>query len=392
MDEKLLKELLEKYGVENEAKIKEVLAQYGTTLTEDILKSVEEKLDAKFATVLSKLDPIAGNVEKEEFGFRGLFEFAQAVAKRGDDRLQKLSTSTTGEYIIPQGYASEILKVALDSSNLWSRTRAFQVAGNSLSIPYRVDKNHTSGNVMGGAYLYWTEAGGTITSSDLKFGKVQLKLNKLAGLIPADNEFIEDAPMGVNVMVRDVFGELAGFELDRVLIKGTGAGQPLGIYNSPALITVTKKTGQAAATLVADNIFQMFTKLPSISKRRAVWMYSPDVLPQLLSMTVGDFPVFLAGNNVFGRPTDTILGMPAFESENCEALGTKGDIYLVDWSEYLTIQKGANFAESMHLYFDTDRTAFRITLRVDGQPWWETYVTLANSFTKSPYVTLETRS
>jgi HK97 family phage major capsid protein len=109
-------------------------------------------------------------------------------------------------------------------------------------------------------------------------------------------------------------------------------------------------------------------------------------------MTVGDFPVFLPGNNVFGRPTDTILGMPAFESEHCEALGTKGDIYLVDWSEYLTIQKGANFAESMHLYFDTDRTAFRITLRVDGQPWWETYVTLANSVTKSPYVTLETRS
>jgi HK97 family phage major capsid protein len=327
VDEKVFKELLDKYGAENEAKIKEVLAQYGSTLTSDILKSVEEKLEAKLAQAFTKAEPIAGNVIKEEMGFKGLFDFASSVAKRDSGRLEKLSTSTTGEYIIPQGYASEILKVAMDSANLWSKTRSFQVAGNSLSIPYRVDKNHTSGSLMGGATIYWTEAAGTITATDFKFGKVQLKLNKLAGLIPAENEFIEDSPLGVNVMVRDVFGELAGFELDKVAIKGTGAGQPLGIYNSPALLTVTKKSGQAAATVVADNIFKMYTKLPSLSKGRAVWVYSPEVMPQLLSMTVGDFPVFLPGNNVFGRPTDTILGMPAFESEHCEALGTKGDIY-----------------------------------------------------------------
>ena len=394
--EEQIKELMEKYGDQYREEIVATLKELGLELKNDISASVMTEVEGKLNSFIATKEAIVDDkVKKNEHGFKGLWDFASAVRSKDEasmGKLKGLETSVQGEFVIPEGYANEIFKVALDNANFVSQTRQFQVAGNTLNIPYRVDKNHTSGNVLGGLTLYWTEAQGSITATDLKFGKVALRLNKLAGLMPVDNEFMEDAPMGVDTLIRDVFGEAAGFELDRVLLKGNGAGQPLGVKNGAALVSAAKETNQTAATVVSGNIFKMYAKLWNRSRSNAQWIYSPDVLPQLLSMTVGDFPVFLPGNNVFGRPTDTILGMPAIENEHCETVGTTGDIYLVDWSQYITISKGANFAESAHLYFDTDRMAFRITLRIDGQPWWETYLTLENSVTKSPFVKLDVRS
>ena len=399
MDKELqeqIQELMNKYGTQYKEEIEAVLKELGIELKKDLTASIMTEVEGKLDSFIATQEAVnTAKVEGEEHGFKGLWDFASAVRSKDEEamgKLKGLETSVQGEFIIPEGFANEIFKVALDNANFVAQTRQFQVAGNTLNIPYRVDKNHTSGNVLGGLTLYWTEAQGSITATDLKFGKVSMRLNKLAGLMPVDNEFMEDAPMGVDVMIRDVFGEAAGFELDRVLLKGTGAGQPLGVKNAAALLTQAKKTSQAGDTVVVDNIFGMYAKLWNRSRQNAQWIYSPNVLPQLLLMTLGDFPVYLPGNNVFGRPTDTILGMNAIENEHAETVGDKGDIYLIDWSQYITIQKGANFAESAHLYFDSDRMAFRITLRIDGQPWWETNLTLANSVEKSPFVTLAART
>lgn len=393
MDEQKLKEfteeLLQKFGTQYKTEVEGLLKSYGKELNDSIMKEVEEKLKA----VIPVKDPTLGDASKEVHGFKGIWDFANSLRKGEiNQRFKGLETSVQGEYIIPEGYASEIFKVALSNANLYSRTRRFQVAGNSMNIPYRVDKNHTSGNVLGGLTLYWTEAGGSITATDLKFGKVKLRLNKLAGLIPADNEFIEDAPMGVDTLVRDVFGEAVGFELDRVIAKGSGAGQPLGFKNGAALLTQDAESSQTATTINAANVAKMYGRMWTGGRRNAIWLYGADSYNQLITMTLGDVPIFLPGQSITGRPGDTLLGLSAVQFEHCEALGTAGDIYLVDLSQYVTIEKGMNFAESMHLYFDSDKTAYRITMRVDGQPWWETYLTLPNSATQSPFIALATRS
>jgi hypothetical protein len=49
-------------------------------------------------------------------------------------------------------------------------------------------------------------------------------------------------------------------------------------------------------------------------------------------------------------------------------------------------------AESMHLYFDADSTAFRATFRLDGQPTFKQAITQARGAQNlSPYVTLQAR-
>ena len=50
-------------------------------------------------------------------------------------------------------------------------------------------------------------------------------------------------------------------------------------------------------------------------------------------------------------------------------------------------------AESMHLYFDADSTAFRATFRCDGQPTFKQVITQARGtvLSLSPYVALGAR-
>ena len=96
---------------------------------------------------------------------------------------------------------------------------------------------------------------------------------------------------------------------------------------------------------------------------------------------------------VSGAPYSTLMGMPVMMTEKCNLLGTAGDIGLIDWSQYYFADKGGvNAAQSIHLWFDYDITAFRFVLRNDGQPAWQTPLTpLSGGPTLSPFVVLDTR-
>jgi hypothetical protein len=86
------------------------------------------------------------------------------------------------------------------------------------------------------------------------------------------------------------------------------------------------------------------------------------------------------------RQADHVLADgPAFTSQ--------GDINFVNFKAYRTISKdGVQIAESMHLYFDADSTAFRATFRVDGQPTFKQSIAQARGAQAlSPYVTLQAR-
>src|SRR5207253_2061837 len=108
--------------------------------------------------------------------------------------------------------------------------------------------------------------------------------------------------------LRKAFRQEMAFQLDAKILAGTGAGVPEGIINAPATITVSKETGQAAATITIDNISKMWSRLPAPSRRRAAWFVHEDVEAQLdqLALLIGTagsasnvfLPAGVAGNQV----------------------------------------------------------------------------------------------
>jgi HK97 family phage major capsid protein len=91
-----------------------------------------------------------------------------------------------------------------------------------------------------------------------------------------------------------------------------------------------------------------------------------------------------------------LLGLPVIPLiASMPALGTEGDIVLVNFNYYYTITKqgGMKQAVSTHLYFDRDLSAYKFSLRLDGQcPFKTPVVTEFGNHSMSAIVTLADRA
>jgi HK97 family phage major capsid protein len=226
---------------------------------------------------------------------------------------------------------------------------------------------------------------------------MELKLQKLAVMCYATEEQLADTSALESWINRALPNELR-FMLEAAIVEGTGAGQPLGILNSNAIVSVTKEVGQTATTLVAQNISKMWARRWIGGAADYVWLYNQDVEPQLdmLSYSVGTGGqlVYMPPGGLSGLPYGTIKGRPAIATEYNPTLGTVGDLMLADLSQYQMIDKGGvQAASSMHVRFVYDEQVFKFTIRVDGQPVWNAALTpFKGTNTVSPFVAVATRA
>jgi HK97 family phage major capsid protein len=304
-----------------------------------------------------------------------------------------------GGFLVPPEFSRKLLQRVYDANNLLGRTDSYTIAGNSISFPRNNETSRANGSRWGGVRAYWREEGDQATASKPSFGRITLNLHKLFVLIHASDELLADVQgLALEQYLMRVADEEINFVVGDAILNGTGAGHPMGILNSSALITVNKEAGQAAATVVAQNIVNLWSRLWAPCRQNAVWLINQDIEPQLHSMTVGTGSAatlaYLPPGGLSAKPYATLLGRPVMPVEWCATLGTVGDILLADLRHYVTITKGIiDNAMSIHLRFDYDESTFRFVFRVDGQPWWASPLTpYKGSNTQSCFVTLQTRS
>ncbi len=283
------------------------------------------------------------------------------------------------------------------SNDLWSRTDNFQVAHNSITFPRNAEASRATGSRHGGLRGYWVAEGGAITGDRPKFGLLSLKLKKLAVVVYLTDELIDDAGIALEQYVTRKVSDEFNFMLGDTVINGTGPGMPKGILNSGATLSITKETGQAAATIVAENIDKMWAGRWGGSTDYA-WLINQDIEPQLsgLSQSVGTGGALLyrPPGGLTGDQPSTLKGQPVLTTEFNATLGTVGDIILADLKQYVTIGKGGvQQAQSMHIEFLTDQVALRFILRVDGGTSENTTITpFKGSNNQASFVTLATRA
>jgi HK97 family phage major capsid protein len=89
-------------------------------------------------------------------------------------------------------------------------------------------------------------------------------------------------------------------------------------------------------------------------------------------------------------PVWSLLGRPAFPTEKLPALGTKGDLVLIDPSMYVVGDRmQVEVAASEHVNFLKNQMTWRVVERIDGQSWLDKPVTLQDTTTQvSPFVIL----
>ena len=346
-------------------------------------------------------------------GYRSVADFAIDVFRGGpqetahNDRLRLLAATgmsqgvmADGGFLVPPSFSTTIWDgLNKMPDNLMDLTDRYTVEGESLTFPANAETNRATGSRYGGIRGYWLAEAGQVTASKPTWRQVTLRPNQLGVLCYVTDKLLRNSPVALEQYLTRAATEEIAFLVNDAIINGTGTGQPLGILASASLISVTKETGQAATTIVKENMDKMWARLHARSWANARWFINQDTLPQLQALSatvgVGGMPVFLPPGGISASPYGTLYGRPVVPIEYAASLGTVGDIILADLSGYAFGTQGTvEQAMSMHLKFDYAETAFRFLFAVDGQPWLASALTpyKGTGNTQSTFVAVATRS
>lgn len=302
------------------------------------------------------------------------------------------SVPSDGGFLVPSQTAANIHNVSLENEVVQPRAFVQPMRTNEIDIPAMAIGSHASA-LLGGFTASYTAEAGSISEHSPKARSMKLVAKKLTGLIRFSSELDADIPGGMS-QIETICGRGLAWYRDKAFLKGTGAGQPLGILNAACLVTVAKESGQKAGTIVYENLCKMMSRMFAGSFKNSVWVCHQSTIPQLLSLSLAigvggsAIPVMTESNGEF-----RILTRPVLFTEKVEPLGSKGDVMLADFSQYVVgLRNEMRFDSSIHVAFETDEILSRIIERHDGQPLWSEALTLADGATTvSPFVVLAER-
>lgn len=318
--------------------------------------------------------------------FSSLGEQMAAVVRAGlgkgtDPRLFNAATGlnetigSDGGFLVQQDFSQMLLNETFETAVIAPTCADVTIStgSNSIKVPGVDETSRATGSRFGGIRGYWADEAEEKTASAPKFRKIELTLHKLVGLCYSTDELLDDAA-ALGQFIQRAFPNEFGFLVDDAIINGTGAGMPLGILNAGCLVSVAKEAGQAADTILAENVVNMYSRMFASSLGNAVWYVNQNTLPQLYTMSLavgtGGAPIFMPAGGLSGNPNNTLLGRPVVPIEQCQSIGDVGDIIFADFKTgYLLARKGGIQADmSIHVRFIYDESVFRFVLRIDGQP------------------------
>ena len=343
---------------------------------------------------------VAPDSEGDHADSKSFGDFLIAVKHKNTERIEKVYGATSaqkalgeasgeeGGYTVPEEFRNNLLEVQGEMAVVEPHAFPIPMGTNITNIP-ALDQTGTSSaqsNFLGGLVAGFVDEAGSLPEADVKFRNVKLEAHKLAGYTLVSRELEADSAIALEAFLTRLFGEAIAWHRDYNFLRGNGAGVPMGILNAAATIAVSRNTGSHFKLPDAATIL---SKMIATGLRSGRWYMSQTVIPDLLQMVdAGSNNIWIA--NVQNMAEWRLFGLPIDFTEKLPALGTAGDVILADPRYYLVGNRGGlTIASSEHYKFTNDQVTWKFTDRVDGKPWLNSSITLADGTTKvSPFVKL----
>lgn len=374
------------------------------SVQESAIENNIKQLNKKFETLMAFLDTSQGqslgyitpdggtkDTELKSFG-----DFAAAVWRSDVKRLENVYSiklnegdGASGGYTVPPQYIAQLTRATVENSIVRPRADVRQLSGREAYFPmldYSGDFSSGTSTALAGMSMAWVDEAEEIEDTDINFRQMHVITRKMARTIPISNELMRDSIMAIETTLTSMFGEAIAYSEDYHFLRGTGVGQPLGVYNANCLI----ETGTAFSDPVTvTQILTMYKRLSEESKRRAVWLVHPMLQDNLFAINTTSSGTQPLVQDISQPAMYRLLGLPILFSEKVPEMVNQGGILLADFSQYLIADSGSiSLAMSDHKYFSSDQVAIRVTKRVDGQPKWNSTRAIGKgtNSTVSPFV------
>lgn len=368
------------------------------------IKALEEKMTG-FSAALEKLTKLIEDAPavrkagyysvdggKADPNVKSFGDFLLAV-KRGDtERLNTVYNSsksmteangTDGGWVVPEDYSTSLMQIVAQNSPILAAIERIPVAVPAGSWPALdqfitptagVGQTALAAGVKGTA----RKEGGAYTETEPDFTQIKWRVNSIGGYVKATKELAADSAQSLDALLRGLFSVAIQAKEEFYVLRGSGAGEPLGVLNSAAAIGISPDTNSTFAYADAVEMTSRFKKMTN----KSMWMAHQSILPDFAAST------WVLGNSIM-KLGEMGYG-PLVLSEHLPQADNSGCVALVDWGAYrLWVRQGLTVDFSEHADFLNGNVVWRFDERLDGQPWLKKAITQADpqgSFTVSPFV------
>ncbi len=361
------------------------MSEQGLLTVEEQIKALSDQVShllayAQEAPAIRRAGVISPDGGTADRNVKTFGDFLTAV-RRGDvKRLREVygsakaleeATGASGGYVVPSQFVGAMMQVAAERSVVRPRAFVLPMSSKDASIP-AIDYSgaYAAGNsaFLGGIQMQWIGEGTTVPNTEPQFRKLELVANKMSGKVPVSNELLADNAAGLEALLVRLFGYAVAFAEDYAFLMGDGVGKPQGILNAPATIETTDAITAAAPTVA--ELSTMYKRLLPSSRGTAVWVVNTLLTDALMAMNASGTNVLTYLPNLQGRIEPRLFGLPVLETEKLPSTFSGGGLVLADFQQYVVgSRQQIEIAMSEHIKFDTDETVWRVTARVEGQPW-----------------------
>ena len=277
---------------------------------------------------------------------------------------------------IPEVFVGLIKENVENYSKLYKHVNVQPIAGKAREI--------VQGTV---AEAIWTECCAVLNELSLAFNDVEIDCYKVAGYYKVCNAVLEDNDVDLATKLLEALSQAISLAVDKAILYGRNSAStqkmPLGIVSRLAQTSepsnypttarpwvdlhtsniVSLSAGLTGAALFKQLVLASGKAKSNYSRGEKVWVMNETTYTKLVAETVsvdanGRVVTGVAGTMpVIGGVIEVLNFIP-----DNTIIGGYFDLYM------LGERAGAQFAQSEHVFFIQDQTAFKGTARYDGQP------------------------
>lgn len=268
------------------------------------------------------------------------------------------TTTETAKDLIQTDYASEVFKKMEYISPLFAQVRKI-ITNSPHAIPVQKGKL--------GKFVKTAELGEYVANK-ANFETVMLGAEKYTNLVVLSEEVINDNDYNLEKEMQDQLVEAFALTMDELIVKGDGTVEGLEGFK-------TKKVVQSASGVItADEIVDLFFKLPIQYRKKACWVINDDTAKALTKLRdAQDRPMLIESYNedVFGS-TYKLLGRPVIVNNNVDGLdagSSKKAIFIVNLDQAMVVglRKNLTIQKSNEVLFLQDGVAIKANTRLDAK-------------------------
>ncbi len=309
-------------------------------------------------------------------------------------------------------YVNNLFEIAMESEVFAQFTQPVPVtSGNEVIWPMlnqyqapQVVNGIAMSASFGGVVIYRVGEETARTSSDAKMALNKFHVPDIAGLTDFSRDYIMDSSdyIPMDAVVTRKFADAHAWVKDWEFIRADGVGKSQGYFNANSTITGGPNSGARSNSnkISSDDLMWMISHLHGMCRGDARFIanittytqlgilrdasgnavFQPNALidQAMLQSAIKEAKVERGGLRVMLG--GVILGFPIYFTEKVPLLGTTGDISLVCPWQYGDATKLAfEIGMSEHIYFLTDRIAYRTKGRFTGHSLWPEAFTQADN-------------